>query len=675
MQEVFTGVEGNFMSVALLSVYNKEGIDQFAKQLIALGWEVLASQGTATALADAGVPAKDIATLVGGDAILDHRVVTLSREIHAGLLAQETASDVLELARFGIPRIDLLCADLYPLQLAVNAQGSTPAEVTEKTDIGGPALLRSAAKGRRIVICDAYDRQVVIDWLTAGRPKEQKFLAELAAKAEAVVANYCLMSARYHSGAQYEGMVQERVRTCQYGENPWQTPATLYSTWSNDPLALEKFQLVGGVEPSYNNFVDLDRLLQTITHIAATFERNRAYWPKIAVAVKHGNACGAAIADDGTTALKKTIIGDAQAIFGGAVMTNFPIDDGLAETLLKYRSRGAQRRLLDAIFAPQFSVSAVELLKRKSGKCRLLINHALANLNRASLDAAPRFRYVRGGFLQQSNYTQVLHLQHPALEKIGIATPEQQNDMLLAWAIGSTSNSNTVTLARDGHQIANAVGQQDRVGACKLAVRRATEAGHITSGSVAYSDSFFPFVDGPAVLAEAGVKAIFTSSGSVRDEEVRTYCRKRGLILYLIPDKLNRGFFGHRRNPAHALTCSRVDFSKWLIFDMISSSRNPHLKKLLRVRIKEGAMQYQVTVVDRENQNRVLDEFLIIAEPDDAVIIAYTRLAYRPIYQSEPRVKVEVDCLKNVLRNGGAYDEMDVGCESCNRIDICITKT
>jgi len=118
-----------------------------------------------------------------------------------------------------------------------------------------------------------------------------------------------------------------------------------------------------------------------------------------------------------------------------------------------------------------------------------------------------------------------------------------------------------------------------------------------------------------------------------------------------------------------------LDFSKWLIFDMISSSRNPHLKKLLRVRIKEGAMQYQVTVVDRENQNRVLDEFLIIAEPDDAVIIAYTRLAYRPIYQSEPRVKVEVDCLKNGLRNGGAYDEMDVGCESCNRIDICITKT
>lgn len=195
------------MNTALLSVYNKSGIEEFARQLVELDWQLLASGGTAKTLAKAGVTVQDVAELVGGGAILGHRVVTLSREIHAGLQATDSREDVNELERLKIPRIDLVCIDLYPLHEAINSPGSTPESVIEQTDIGGPTILRSAAKGRRIVICDPDDRQQVIDWLKTGKPDEDTFITELAAKAEAVAADYSLASARYHSQGKYDGFI------------------------------------------------------------------------------------------------------------------------------------------------------------------------------------------------------------------------------------------------------------------------------------------------------------------------------------------------------------------------------------------------------------------------------------------------------------------------------------
>ncbi len=329
---------------------------------------------------------------------------------------------------------------------------------------------------------------------------------------------------------------------CRYGENGYQKPAALYATDTVDPLGLDKFELIAGAAPSYNNLCDLDRLLQTTSHIAAGFERNRGSVPKIAVAVKHGNPCGASAGQDVIEVIRKTIKGDTRAIFGGLVMTNFAASEEIAEELLSYLMPEGQRRLLDGIIGPSFDEKAVEMLGRKGDKCRFLANPAVEDL---SLDMAQRFRYVRGGYLAQPNYTFVMDFSSPEMEKTGEVSRQQEDDMLLAWAIGSTSNSNTVTLVKDGMLLGNGVGQQDRVGGCWLAVNRAKMAGHDTTGAAAYSDSFFPFVDGPEELAKAGVSAILATSGSVRDEDVKSFCVSKGIGLYMVPDSAGRGFFGH----------------------------------------------------------------------------------------------------------------------------------
>lgn len=332
---------------------------------------------------------------------------------------------------------------------------------------------------------------------------------------------------------------------CKYGENGYQVPAALYSSGADDPLALDRFEVVQGTAPSYNNLCDLDRLLQTATHIATGFEISGGEVPFIAVACKHGNACGAAAGDDRETVVRAALDGDLRAVFGGLVLLNFEVDENMAEALMTHKMEGASRRLLDGVIAPAFTDAALELLQRKGDKCRLLANPSLAAMNRDSLDAAQRYRYVRGGFLAQPNYTFVPDLASANVEKSGEASPEQIKDMILAWAIGSTSNSNTVTLTRDGMLIGNGVGQQDRVGGCKLAVMRARDAGHDTTGATAYSDSFFPFVDGPQELADAGVRTVLATSGSVRDQEVKNFCRENDITLFLYPDSQGRGFFGH----------------------------------------------------------------------------------------------------------------------------------
>ena len=331
---------------------------------------------------------------------------------------------------------------------------------------------------------------------------------------------------------------------CKYGENGYQTPAALYSSATADPLALDQFTVVQGTAPSYNNLCDLDRLLQTSTHIAAGFEINFGEVPFLAVACKHGNPCGASAGHSPREVVEKAIQGDLRAVFGGLVLLNFDVDEEIAETLMVHKMDGG-RRLLDGIIAPGFSEGAVEALKRKGDKCRLLANPALKLLDRNSLDAADRYRYVRGGFLAQPNFTFVPELHSDQVEQSGEASAGVAADMILAWAVGSTSNSNTVTLVRDSMLIGNGVGQQDRVGGCKLAIMRATDAGHVVAGAVAYSDSFFPFVDGPEELAAAGIRAILATSGSVRDAEVSDYCHSQGITLFRYPDAIGRGFFGH----------------------------------------------------------------------------------------------------------------------------------
>lgn len=197
---------------ALLSVYNKDGIVEFATELVAMGWDLLASGGTAKALAAAGLPVRDVASLVG-DPILGHKVVTLSREVHAGLLADPTSEkEMAELDAAGAPYIDLVCIDLYPLGAEINREGATSASVREKTDIGGPTMLRSAAKGRRIVVSSVKDRQRVLTWLRNGEPNKEVFLVELALLAEYAVGNYCMTSFGY---------LQRLRKSLDYTHNPF----------------------------------------------------------------------------------------------------------------------------------------------------------------------------------------------------------------------------------------------------------------------------------------------------------------------------------------------------------------------------------------------------------------------------------------------------------------------
>jgi len=528
---------------ALISVYDKRGIGDFVRKLHRLGFKIFASGGTAKEIAKSGVKVTDVAELVGGGAILGHRVVTLSREIHAGLLA-DYKRDKKEMVELAIPYIDLVCVDLYPLEEEISKLDATRESVIEKTDIGGPAMLRSAAKGRRIVICDPYDREKVIKWIRDGKPAESEFIGNLVAKAETLCGKYALSSARYHSNGQIDFMSGSFQMECKYGENGWQTPATLFSRETGDPLALSCFELIAGEEPSYNNLCDLDRLLQTLTHIAAGFDLNGFVTPKIAVGVKHGNPCGAAVARNAQNAVKKMILGDPLAIFGGLVAVNFEVDEKIAETLLTHGEKTG-RRLLDGIIAPSFTKKAIEMLSRKKDKCRFLANPNLSRLKRDSLDCGLRFRFVRGGFLRQPNYNFVFNFKDKELKTYGRLKKEQKRDLLLAWAVGSTSNSNTITLVLDGALLGNGVGQQDRVGGAQLAVMRAVRSGHEIEGAVAYSDSFFPFTDGVEVLSNAGVKVILATSGSVMDSDVINFCRDRHIKLCLIPDRKGRGFFGH----------------------------------------------------------------------------------------------------------------------------------
>jgi phosphoribosylaminoimidazolecarboxamide formyltransferase/IMP cyclohydrolase len=545
---------------ALLSVYNKEGIVEFAQALAGLGWALYASGGTAKALTAAGLDVKDVADLVGGSAILGHRVVTLSREISAGLLADKNnADDVAEMENLGLPIIDLVCVDMYPLEEAI----ANSEDIIERTDIGGPTMLRAAAKGRRIVVSHAEQRQPVIDWLKAGRPDETKFLEELAARAEYEVARYVGISAKQLSGDQITGSLARLSSPTKYGENPWQTPAGFYADnrVSVDPLGLDQFQHVQGMEKSFVNMTDIDRLLQTVTHIAAGFDKNFGKVPSIAVGVKHGNACGAGVTDTSVEAIKKMLEGDTRAIFGGVVMVNGPIDKAVAETLMRHAMDGDKPRLLDGVIGSEVSDEALELLSRN--KLRVVVNPALANLGEKSLDQNRRQRPVRGGTLEQPNYDFVVDFKADYMQFHGSLTDQQKQDMVLGWAVGSTSNSNTISLVKSGQLIGNGVGQQDRVGAGQLALTRTTntmpeleEQGDkiilkITldkaklEGAAAYSDSFFPFPDGPELLAKAGIKAILTSSGSVGDEAVIKTLTDAGVSVAMLPDQTGRGFYMH----------------------------------------------------------------------------------------------------------------------------------
>lgn len=532
---------------ALLSVFDKTGIVELARALTELGWKLVSSGGTAKVIHDAGIPVTDVAKLTGVPAILGHRVVTLHPKVHGGILAiptnQEHAADM---KAHGIKPIQLVVGGLYPFSATV-ASGASFQECIEKIDIGGPTLLRGAAKNHEFVgvVTDPSDYQTVLQDLRFNNALSEQTRQALAIKAFAHTARYDTDIVNWMSEGQYLGFLGELVGDCKYGENPYMTPAKLYQTDGLDPLAVHRFESVEGDERSFINLTDVDCLLQAVTHLAAGYELNFGSVPYMAVGVKHGNACGAAVGSDPVEVVKRMVAGDKRAIFGGVVMTNFPITREVAEALMECQD-GDPPRLFDGVFGPSFADDAPAVLKRYQGKCRMMANPALENIGVHSLDKAVRLRPVRGGFLTQPNYTFVLDLAARDCDVYGRAPSDQQKqDIITAWAIGCISNSNTITLVHQGMLIGNGVGQQDRVGAAELAIKRARDAGHNPAGAAAWSDSFFPAPDGPRALAKAGITAIFASSGSKKDGQTIYECGKRRVSLLMQPDTKVRGFAKH----------------------------------------------------------------------------------------------------------------------------------
>lgn len=549
---------------AFFSLTDKTGAVEDARRLVALGWKILSAGGTCKMLADAGIPVMDLADLVGGGSALNHKVLSLSRKLYMSILADTLdPNELAELVAEHLPFVDLVRCNFYDLPTAIaeaakmTDRSAAIAYVIRKTDVGGPCMIHAADKSLRIPVYRKCDMESVLQELEATGDVSQENRQKLRARGEYEVARYIGHSAMFHGDGQFKVITGERVRDSFKGENGPQTPATLYSTGSNDPLALEHFKLLGGSAPSYNNWRDVGRLLQTASHIEAGYRVNYDHVPRMLIGNKHGNACNAAIADNEFDAIRHTIE-KSRAIFGGVLLANFPITATLAMAMAEAMPQ--KKALFDGVIAPSFTEEAVVVLSRKHGKCRIMANPALAD--GIPLDTVQRFCYDRGTVLTQPNYTYVLNFCDPEMKVYGPRIPAAEKDLVLAWGVGCASNSNTITIAGDGSIWGNGCGRMDRVGAAELAIKLAVEGGKSCNkwlrrwlyahnfshkagldDAAVFSDSFFPFNDAIEVLIDAGVRAIFSTSGSVNDAKAQELCLKRGVTLYQLPDAKARGFF------------------------------------------------------------------------------------------------------------------------------------
>ena len=373
-----------------------------------------------------------------------------------------------------------------------------------------------------------------------------------------------LRAARSLTDAEIEGQVGRRVRKLAYAENRWQGDAFLYRNLDGvfDPFAHRHFRQIAGLPTGFINETDLRRLVVTATHIGSGFFNNTGTMPLMCIGVKHGNVSGAGVGDDPVDVVKKMIDGDPEAIFGGYVLVNFSVTLEIAEILRKHRAEnqngryvtGKARRPFDGIIARQIDADAIEYLKRKDERCRMIIHGALWGHALGEMDRSRLFSQVRRGFMTQGPRDFVLDLEAPYMERVNLepaepaeVTEQRRRDLVLGWAVGSTANSNTIVLARDDRILSVAVGNQSRVIAAIVATLKKERAGCDGRGFAAYSDSFFPYLDAIVELRDKGLRSLLTSSGpnEVKNQAVRDFSVANGITLYMGPDAKIRGFAGH----------------------------------------------------------------------------------------------------------------------------------
>ena len=488
---------------AIVSVSDKTGVEELARALDEAGCRIVSTGTTASAISEAGIPVTEVSALTGFPECLDGRVKTLHPAVYAGILAdRRKESHVRQLADLGIAAFDLIVVNLYPFRQAV-ASGAGFEECVEKIDIGGPAMVRAAAKNHAsvAVVTDPADYGAVIEAAGKGGFEDGERL-RLAAKAFAHTAAYDAAVAEWISEGECAGGVFTRRSTLRYGENPHQAAAV----YTDGTGGLAQAEQLGGKEMSYNNYQDVDAALRAAYDHAG---------PAVAV-VKHANPCGLAVGEDVADAYRRAHACDPVSAYGGVIAANREVSADMAEAVAGV--------FTEAIAAPGFAPEALDILSRKKN---------LRILRVGELDPTRDVRPISGGILLQDRDLIDAPGDDPASWTLVSGDPADGpalRDLEFAWRAVRAVKSNAILLARDGASVGIGMGQVNRVDSCRLAV---TRAGDRAAGAVAASDAYFPFADGFEVLARAGVRAVVQPGGSIRDEEVISSARASSVTMYL----------------------------------------------------------------------------------------------------------------------------------------------
>jgi len=514
---------------ALVSVHDKTGIVELAQALAAFGVEILSTGGTAKLIREAGVRVVDVSEATGFPEMLDGRVKTLHPKIHGGILARRDVPEHLAaLDKHGIAPIDLVVVALYPFEQTVARPDVTQAEAIEQIDVGGPTMIRAAAKNHASVAVVTAPSQysAVLDELrSSGGALSDATRFRLAQEAfrrtaqyDAAIASYLALSESGPSAAQASARTElfpaalrfeaERALSLRYGENPHQE-AAFYRQIGAPPVGLATLKQLHGPELGYNNLLDFSAALSLLLE----------FDEPAAVVIKHTNPCGAARAATVGAAMILAKASDPVSIYGGIVGVNRTLDAEVVQALAGI--------FVEILFAPSFAPEALEELKRTKKKCRVFE----ISCDRSLPARLPEYRGVLGGLLVQT--TDLADLEPGTLKTVSKRAPTaaELDALRFAWRVGKHAKSNAIVLTNRDQVVGVGAGQMNRVDSARLAVMRAREIGLETAGTVCASDAFFPFRDGLDVVARAGATAVIQPGGSLRDEEVIAAADEQGLAM------------------------------------------------------------------------------------------------------------------------------------------------
>jgi phosphoribosylaminoimidazolecarboxamide formyltransferase/IMP cyclohydrolase len=511
----------------LLSVSDKTGLVELAKDLVGLGIELVASGGTARAIRDAGLPVRDVADLTSSPEMLGGRVKTLHPKIHGGILARRDLSeDQSDLETHGIQALDLVVCNLYPFEATVARPGVTREEAVEKIDIGGPSMIRSAAKNHAYVgvVCDPTDYRAIVNELRSESGLSAATRRRLALKAFQHTAGYDTAISRWLGENDPERPAEafpdsllislEKAADLRYGENPHQK-AALYGGF------LEIAELLHGKALSYNNLVDAQAALALIVDFMPTTDAAEGPFGGCAVVaiLKHNTPCGVGMGDSPLEAYEHAFATDPESPFGGIIVSNRPFDLALAQKV--------DEIFTEVLIAPGFSDDALALLQKKK-------NRRLLAFDRAKIDASQvEVRRVFGGLLVQEADPAPDEVESAKLATDVAPSPEQRRAMEFAWRVVKHVKSNAIVFAAADRTLAIGGGATSRVDAVHAAAAKAKRVGLSLEGSVLASDAFFPFADGLETAVAAGAACVVQPGGSNRDEEVVAAANRLGVPMLM----------------------------------------------------------------------------------------------------------------------------------------------